>query len=51
MNTSRLYAIAGLIALSIFSYYQYRGYGLFDSVANSRSSGGHGSSGHSTYHK
>jgi hypothetical protein len=45
---SRLYAVIGILALSLFSYAQYRGAGLFDDTATSHS---RGLAGRSTFHK
>lgn len=50
---ARVYLFLGLLALSVFSWAQYRGVGLFDDEASSsQSRGGSGSSGaHRSYHK
>ncbi|MBD5800605.1 hypothetical protein AZOA_00040 [Azoarcus sp. Aa7] len=46
----RIYLLLGLIALSVFSWAQYRGVGLFDDEAPSSQSRS-GSGGHRSYHK
>lgn len=45
----RFYLIAGLLALSFYSYAQYQGWNMFDDVANGR--GGSGGSSSRIYHK
>ncbi len=45
----RFYLIVGLLTLSLFSYAQYRGVGLFDDTASSQPT--RGSSARSTFHK
>jgi hypothetical protein len=45
---SRFYFLVGAIALSLFSYSQYKGYGLFDDTSTSHS---RGPTGRSTFHK
>ena len=47
---ARLYFIIGLLALSAFSWGQYRGIGLFDDATSSQTSRLSPSS-HGTYHK
>jgi hypothetical protein len=44
----RLYLLIGLAALSLFSYGQYRGIGLFDDTATTHS---RGPAARSTFHK
>lgn len=46
----RLFMIFGLIALSTFSYAQYRGVGLFDDIASSQPTR-LGPNARSTFHK
>lgn len=46
---SRVYVLLGLLALSIFTWAQYKGYSLFDNVASGRSSSAAGA--RSIYHK
>lgn len=47
---ARIYLLVGLLALSAFSWAQYRGVGLFDDEAPSSQARG-GSGGHRSYHK
>jgi hypothetical protein len=44
----RLYFVIAALALSFFSYHQYRGTGLFDDTGTSHS---RGLTGRSTFHK
>jgi len=46
----RFYLIFGILALSMFSYAQYNGAGLFDDVAAAPATRP-GAAGHSTFHK
>jgi hypothetical protein len=46
---ARFYLIVGLITLSVYSWAQYRGVGLFDDVADSTPL--RGPAGRSTFHK
>jgi hypothetical protein len=46
---SRIYAIFSALALVVFSWAQYNGYGLFDNVAAGRTTGQAGV--RSIYHK
>ena len=46
---ARFYTLVGLIALTFFSYAQYRGVGLFDDTAASQPT--RSSSARSTFHK
>jgi hypothetical protein len=46
----RFYLIFGILALSLFSYAQYRGAGLFDEVAKGQASR-LGQASRSTFHK
>ena len=46
---ARLYLVAGILALSVYSWAQYRGVGLFDSVADSTPL--RGQVARSTFHK
>ena len=45
----RFYTLVGLIVLSVFTYAQYRGVGLFDDTASSQPT--RSSSARSTFHK
>ena len=46
----RFYLIFGILALSLFSYAQYRGAGLFDEVAGAQAARA-GQASRNTYHK
>jgi len=45
---SRFYFLVGAIALGLFGYSQYKGYGLFDDTSTSHS---RGPAARSTFHK
>lgn len=46
---ARFYTLIGLVALSFYTYAQYRGVGLFDDTASSQPT--RGSAARSTFHK
>jgi hypothetical protein len=46
---ARFYLVVGMLMLSVYSWAQYRGVGLFDDIADSTPLRGQG--GRSTFHK